>query len=182
MSCRGVVVASSHGKRCHQPLRCRQHYCPINSRRRPSAPCFALARGVGCDPSAPDTPVMDRQPWLLAGATWLAAGWLSAALDWISVRLSQWAWRVWRTNTRENDLPGLGFGLGLEAAAKSLSALVAAGIFVTAGSLTVPSTPMRSSFRVLAPSTPHHTRSRRLGDIVVFFSMWRPPETRARET
>ena len=159
--------------------------CPINSRRRPSAPCFALARGVGCDPSAPDTPVMDRQPWLLAGATWLAAGWLSAALDWIwiSVRLSQWAWHVWRTNTRENDLPGLGFGLGLEAAAKSLSALVAAGIFVTAGSLTVPSTPMRSSFRVLAPSsTPHHTRSRRLGDIVVFFSMWRPPETRARET
>ena len=58
---------------------------------------------------------MDQLSWLLAGATWVAAGWLSAALDWISVRLSQWAWRVWRTNTRENDLPGLGFGLGLEA-------------------------------------------------------------------
>ena len=40
---------------------------------------------------------MDQLSWLLAGATWVAAGWLSAALDWISVRLSQWAWRVWRS-------------------------------------------------------------------------------------
>ena len=150
--------------------------CPISSRRRPSAPCSALTRGLGCDPSAPDTPVMDQLSWLLAGATWIAAGWLSAALDWISVRLSQWAWRVWRTNTRESYLPGPGLDWVSRERYVPLSALVAAGILVTAGSPTVLSTPKRSSFRVLAPTTPHHKGSRRLGVIVVYFSVWRPPE------
>ena len=150
--------------------------CPISSRRRPSAPCSALTRGLGCDPSAPDTPVMDQLSWLLAGATWVAAGWLSAALDWISVRLSQWAWRVWRTNTRESYLPGPGLDWVSRERYVPLSALVAAGILVTAGSPTVLSTPKRSSFRVLAPTTPHHKGSRRLGVIVVYFSVWRPPE------
>ena len=66
---------------------------------------------------APDTPVMDRQPWLFAGATWIAL------VDYL----------LRSTGSPSGYLPGPGPAWVSRERYVPLSALVAAGMLVTGG-------------------------------------------------